>query len=99
MSFSTVSVSSDYMDESVGSSASYVILLDSEAAVDVVPVIVPKVASKAEAAVVASPSAILDLVLESDIETEPSEAPPSPAEKMTIRIYLREDLRSRLLCE
>ncbi|GJW43508.1 hypothetical protein Tco_0072307 [Tanacetum coccineum] len=66
------------MDESVGSSASYVILSDSEAAVAAVPVIVPEVAPKAEAAVVASPAAVLDLVLESNMETEPSEAPPSP---------------------
>ncbi|GJY51650.1 hypothetical protein Tco_0442497 [Tanacetum coccineum] len=60
------------MDESVGSSASYVIISDSKAAVAAVPVIVPEVALKAEAAVVASPAAVLDLVLESNMETEPS---------------------------
>ncbi|GJS33907.1 hypothetical protein Tco_0532289 [Tanacetum coccineum] len=77
MSLSHIFVSSDSMDESVGSSASYVILADSKAAVDVVPAIVLEVAPKAEEVVVASPTDVLDLVLESDKEIESSKASPS----------------------
>ncbi|GKA23698.1 hypothetical protein Tco_0709731 [Tanacetum coccineum] len=78
MSLSTILISSESMDESVRSSASYVILSDSKAAVPTIPAIAPKIAPEAETTVVAPPTTILDLLLESDSETEPLEAPPSP---------------------
>ncbi|GJW18047.1 hypothetical protein Tco_0025483 [Tanacetum coccineum] len=43
MSLSTVFISSDTMNKSIGLSTSYVILSDSKAEVDVVPAIVPEV--------------------------------------------------------
>ncbi|GKC29947.1 hypothetical protein Tco_1037241 [Tanacetum coccineum] len=50
--------------ESVGSSPSLVILSDTEAEVMAVPAVLPEIAPEAEAAVVASPTAVLDLVIE-----------------------------------
>nr|GEX36598.1 hypothetical protein [Tanacetum cinerariifolium] len=43
--------------------------------------------SLAEAAVVSSPTAILDLAIKSDLEVEPSEAPPSPNYVPSYHIY------------
>ncbi|GKD39694.1 hypothetical protein Tco_1259901, partial [Tanacetum coccineum] len=43
-----------------------------------VPIVLPDIAQEAEVEVVASPTRVLDLVPDSDIKTEPSEAPPSP---------------------
>ncbi|GJV51960.1 hypothetical protein Tco_1447701 [Tanacetum coccineum] len=54
------------------------ILSESEAAVADVPIVLPDIAQEAEVVVVASPTRVLDFVPDSDIETEPSEAPPSP---------------------
>ncbi|GKD69298.1 hypothetical protein Tco_1323388 [Tanacetum coccineum] len=67
MSFSHIFVSSDSMDESIRSSASYVILTDSETT----PVWV-------EAVVAAPPTGALDLAPVSDTESKPFEDPPSP---------------------
>ncbi|GJX43654.1 putative reverse transcriptase domain-containing protein [Tanacetum coccineum] len=78
MSFSTISISSDTTKESIGSSASLVILSDTETKVPAVPVILLEIALEAEAAMVASPTSVLDLVLKSDPEAEPSKAPLSP---------------------
>ncbi|GKB94712.1 hypothetical protein Tco_0980849 [Tanacetum coccineum] len=78
MSHSTISIPSDCTDESVESSPSLVILLDTEAEVMVVPTVLPEITLEAEAVVVASPIAILDLVIESDLKAEPFEALPSP---------------------
>ncbi|GKE26772.1 hypothetical protein Tco_1442156, partial [Tanacetum coccineum] len=78
MSHSTISIPSDCTDESVESSPSLVILLDTEAEVMVVPTILPEITLEAKAVVVASPIAILDLVIESDPKADPFEALPSP---------------------
>ncbi|GJU20447.1 hypothetical protein Tco_1153789 [Tanacetum coccineum] len=78
MSRSTISIPSDSTGESVRSLASLVILSDTEAKVMAVPTVLPKISPEAKAAVVASPTAILDLVIESDPEVEPSEALLSP---------------------
>nr|GEV25111.1 reverse transcriptase domain-containing protein [Tanacetum cinerariifolium] len=77
MSVSTISISYDSIDESIGSFVSYLILLDSVIAVAVVPAIALEVAPEAEAAVFALPIAVLDHVLESNSKTKPSKAPPS----------------------
>ncbi|GKC08229.1 hypothetical protein Tco_0999839 [Tanacetum coccineum] len=45
----------------------------------VVPAVLPEIAPKAEVTVVASPTVVLDLVIESDLEAEPFEAEPSEA--------------------
>ncbi|GJT71621.1 hypothetical protein Tco_1030907 [Tanacetum coccineum] len=74
MSFCTISISSDITGESIGSSVSLVILSDTETEVAAVPVILPEIALEVEAPMVALPTAVLDLVFESDPEVEPSEA-------------------------
>nr|GEU48618.1 hypothetical protein [Tanacetum cinerariifolium] len=78
MSHSTISIPSDFTGESVRSSPSLVILSDTELEVIVVPIILPEIAPEAEAALVASPTPVLDLAIESDLEVEPSKALPSP---------------------
>ncbi|GKB91311.1 hypothetical protein Tco_0963583 [Tanacetum coccineum] len=77
MSHSTISIPSDSTGESVGSSPSLVILSDIEAKVMAVLAILPEIAPE-EAAVVASPTAALYLVIKTNPEIEPFEAPPSP---------------------
>nr|GEX62071.1 hypothetical protein [Tanacetum cinerariifolium] len=57
------------LDESVESSTSLVILSDT---------VVPGTTSEVRAALVASPTSVLDLAIHSDSETEPSKAPLSP---------------------
>ncbi|GJT11789.1 hypothetical protein Tco_0858831 [Tanacetum coccineum] len=78
MSHFTILIPSDFTSESAGSSASLVILLDTKVEVIVVHAVLPEIAPEAEAAIVASPTPVLDLAIESDLEVEPSKAPPSP---------------------
>ncbi|GJU39135.1 putative reverse transcriptase domain-containing protein [Tanacetum coccineum] len=78
MSHSNISIPSYSTSESVGSSASLVILLDTKAEVMAVPAVLPEIAPEAEATVVASPTVVLDLVIESDLGAELSEASLSP---------------------
>ncbi|GJV35756.1 hypothetical protein Tco_1408233 [Tanacetum coccineum] len=74
MSHFTILIPSDSTNESVESSASLVILSKTEIEVIDVHAVLPEVALEVEAAVVASPTVVLDLVLESELEAEPSEA-------------------------
>ncbi|GJY69609.1 reverse transcriptase domain-containing protein [Tanacetum coccineum] len=78
MSHFTILIPSDFTSMSVGSSPSLVILLDTKVEVIVVHAVLPEIAPEAEAAIVASPTPVLDLAIESDLEVEPSKAPPSP---------------------
>nr|GEW13523.1 hypothetical protein [Tanacetum cinerariifolium] len=67
--------------ESIGSSPSLVILLDTEAKVMVIPVVLPSIPSEAPAIVVVAPvTATPDLAIESDLEVKPSEDLPSKAQ-------------------
>nr|GEV07613.1 RNA-directed DNA polymerase, eukaryota [Tanacetum cinerariifolium] len=77
MSHFTISIPSDSIGDSIGSSASLVILSDTETQLAVVPAVLPEIALEAIAAVVDLPIGILELVLHSDSETKPIEAPPS----------------------
>ncbi|GJV23122.1 hypothetical protein Tco_1375817 [Tanacetum coccineum] len=77
MSHSTISIPSDSTNESVESSPLLVILSDIEAKVMAVPAILPEIAPE-EAAVVASPTTALYLVIKTDPKIEPFEAPISP---------------------
>ncbi|GJS13547.1 hypothetical protein Tco_0408019 [Tanacetum coccineum] len=74
MSHSTISIPSDSTGESVGSSASLVILSNTKAKVMAILAVLPEITLEAKAAVVASPTPILDVVIESDPEAEPYEA-------------------------
>ncbi|GJS60466.1 hypothetical protein Tco_0655250 [Tanacetum coccineum] len=74
MSHFTILIPSDSTSESVESLASLVILSDTEIEVIDVHAILPEVALEVEATVVALPTVVLDLTLESDPEVEPSEA-------------------------
>ncbi|GKE62541.1 hypothetical protein Tco_1512908 [Tanacetum coccineum] len=78
MFFPTASIPADSADESVRSSISLVILSDIETLLTVVPTVAPEISPEAKVAVVALPVDVLGLVVHSDSETEPSEAPPSP---------------------
>nr|GEU62309.1 hypothetical protein [Tanacetum cinerariifolium] len=78
MSHSTVLIPSDFTGESVGSSASLVILSNTKEEVMAILAVLPEIAPRAETAVVPSPTPVLDFVIESDLEAEPSEAPLSP---------------------
>nr|GEY98175.1 hypothetical protein [Tanacetum cinerariifolium] len=78
MSSPTILISANSTNESVRSSTSLVILSDTTTELTTVHATVPEIAPKAEAVVVASPAGVLDLVVHSDLETEPSEASPSP---------------------
>ncbi|GJT97041.1 hypothetical protein Tco_1092559 [Tanacetum coccineum] len=70
-------IPSDSTGESVGSSPSLVILLDTEAEVMAIHVFLPEIAPEA-AFVVAPPIVALYLIIEFDPEVEPSKALPSP---------------------
>ncbi|GJW16247.1 hypothetical protein Tco_0020380 [Tanacetum coccineum] len=78
MSFSTISIPFYFTGESVRSLISLVILSDIEIEVMVVPTILPEIAPEVEAIMVASPTIVLDLILESALEAEPSKALLSP---------------------
>ncbi|GKD18969.1 hypothetical protein Tco_1208127 [Tanacetum coccineum] len=87
MATPVISISADSSEESVGSSISLIILLDSdtETKTGIIPAdihsiipIVPPVTPEVEAVVVASPVGVLELVIRSDTENDPSEYPPSP---------------------
>ncbi|GJZ36823.1 hypothetical protein Tco_0583014 [Tanacetum coccineum] len=78
MSHFTISIPYDFTGMSIGLSPLLVILSDTEVEVIVVPAVLPEIAPEAEAAIVASPTPVLDLAIESDLEVEPSKAPPSP---------------------
>nr|GEX20517.1 hypothetical protein [Tanacetum cinerariifolium] len=78
MSFFTILIPSNSIGESVESLISLVILSDTKTELIVVHVVLPKISPEAEAAVVISPTGVLDLVVHSDSETEPTKAPPSP---------------------
>ncbi|GJX00858.1 reverse transcriptase domain-containing protein [Tanacetum coccineum] len=82
-----ISISADSSKESVRSSISLIILLDSDTETKtlIIPTdihaiipIVPPIALEVEAAIVASPASVLDLVIHSDTETDPSKDPSSP---------------------
>ncbi|GJW09960.1 hypothetical protein Tco_1575787 [Tanacetum coccineum] len=78
MSHSTISIPSESTGESVGSSTSLVFLSYTKAQVMVIHAVLPEIAPKAKADVVDSPTLVLDLVIESDLEAEPFEALLSP---------------------
>ncbi|GJR47138.1 hypothetical protein Tco_1315241 [Tanacetum coccineum] len=75
MSSLVILISADSVDESVSSSTSLIILSDTATYLSVVPAIIPEITLEVEAAIVDSPAGVLDLVVHSDLETEPSEAP------------------------
>ncbi|GJY97619.1 hypothetical protein Tco_0514529 [Tanacetum coccineum] len=80
MSHSTISIPSNSVRESIRSSPSVVILIDSEAEVMPIHIALPEIALEAAAAAVVSlPTATLDLAIESYLEVKPSEALPSKA--------------------
>ncbi|GKC96454.1 hypothetical protein Tco_1161896, partial [Tanacetum coccineum] len=78
MSSSVIPISADSTDESVGSSTFLIILSDSDSDSEatIVPVVLP-IDSEAEATIVASLAGVLDLVINYDSESNPSEDPPS----------------------
>ncbi|GJU84271.1 hypothetical protein Tco_1291817 [Tanacetum coccineum] len=79
MSHSTISIPSDSARKSIESSPSLVILSDTEAEVLAIPVALPSIAPKAAAATVVSlPTVTGDLAIRTDLEAEPSKAPPFP---------------------
>ncbi|GJX79590.1 hypothetical protein Tco_0327739 [Tanacetum coccineum] len=71
MSSSTIHILADSTSESVGSATSLVILSDTETKVMTPSTVLPVIAPEADAAMVASPTAGLDFVLESDPPTAP----------------------------
>ncbi|GKE57068.1 hypothetical protein Tco_1496253 [Tanacetum coccineum] len=78
MSHSTIPIPSDSTEESVESSPSLIILLDTEAEVTVIADVLLEIAPAATSTtIVAPPTTTLDLVIESNPEVEPSKAPPS----------------------
>ncbi|GJR52358.1 putative reverse transcriptase domain-containing protein [Tanacetum coccineum] len=87
MATPVISISADSSEESVRSSISLIILLDSDTKTktgiipadihSIIP-IVPPVTPEVEAVVVVSPAGVLELVIHLDTETDPSEDPPSP---------------------
>ncbi|GKB04897.1 hypothetical protein Tco_0833092 [Tanacetum coccineum] len=72
MSHSIILIPSDSTGESVGLSPSMVILQDTKVGVMAIPKIALEAATR-----VASPTITLDHAIDSDLEVEPSEAPPS----------------------
>nr|GEU99627.1 hypothetical protein [Tanacetum cinerariifolium] len=75
MSYFTILIPSDSTNKIVKSSTLLVILSNTKTKVIDLPVALPEVALEVEAAVVVSPTVVLDLALKSDPEAEPSEAP------------------------
>ncbi|GJV31385.1 hypothetical protein Tco_1391785 [Tanacetum coccineum] len=78
MSHSAITIPTDSTCESVGSSTSFVILSATMVELMAIPVALPKISLEAVAAIDGSLTTMLDLILESDAEPEPSEAPLSP---------------------
>ncbi|GJZ38946.1 hypothetical protein Tco_0585509 [Tanacetum coccineum] len=84
MSVSHITILSDSETESIGSSALYVILSDSEAAVGVVPAVVPKIAPETKTEPSEAPPSLVyapgspDYAPASDDDTESLEALASP---------------------
>nr|GFB11873.1 hypothetical protein [Tanacetum cinerariifolium] len=66
MSFSTILIPSDSADKSFESLILLVILLDTKTELTIVLLVLPEISLEAEAAMVASPTGVLDLVVHSD---------------------------------
>ncbi|GJR97247.1 hypothetical protein Tco_0269421 [Tanacetum coccineum] len=68
-------------DESVGSSISLVILSNTETEMNVapadIPAVIPEVAPEAEAAIITSPTGVLDFTIHFDTKSDPPEDSPS----------------------
>ncbi|GJR11933.1 hypothetical protein Tco_0794585 [Tanacetum coccineum] len=76
MSAPVIPISADSYEESVGSSASFIVLSDSYHEATVILTVL-HVALKVESPIVALPAGVLDLVIHSNTYTDPYEDPPS----------------------